>query len=234
MDGSPRNRISGKIRFRKVISQNKRKIQIKGGRRTIFLIDYRGKPAVLKLGVNMNGGMKRERNAIIALQNTTRVVPEIIESSEHYIITPFYEQNMNYFSYKCLPLDFVHQLVHALVAFYHKGIYLPDLNLQNIRYSRKTGLKIIDLEYAYTYLEKPADFSHSFDIAGVPKDGIHETSPYEYDYNNYWRRMTGLDVQSVLTDPVWLQHLKRIPLYIRYPLWLLLFLRYRLKQNLKL
>jgi hypothetical protein len=139
-------------------------------------------------------------------------VPRLLDCSESSLTIPYYEHTLDYqrSSGKLLPLPVAKQAIAALRNVYEAGYAVIDASIDNVLVDRREGLKLIDLEFAHRYEQRPPSFEQSYDIAGPPPDFAGD-QPIQggncYDRN--WRPYIGLSLRSLLADPLWLQRLKR-------------------------
>ena len=147
-------------------------------------------------------------------------IPELLEAGPNFFIRPYYEDILRFDPRirRLLPLNVVRQAVAFLRLLYDEGYSLIDFTPQNLLVDRISGLKIIDYEFLHKYTPKPASFAQCYDLAGVPDScpadrpmGSYVRAPYE----NRWRWHVGLTLHSLLYDPVWVQHVKRLAFRVR-------------------
>jgi hypothetical protein len=90
-----------------------------------------------------------------------------------------------------------------------QGADLIDAKPQNFLLDPRRGLALVDLEFCHRYEGTPPPFEANYSFAGVP-DGFTGDVPFGLvSYEARWEPFVGLSQQSLLDDPVWLQHLRR-------------------------
>lgn len=121
-----------------------------------------------------------------------------------------------------LPLARVRELAAFVRLVTERGWDPIDLSPRdNILIDGNTGrLRAIDFEFAYQRAAAVAPEA-SYVLSGVPADVVAArplNNAMEADpYPGKWRPFTGLSKSGFLTDPVWLQWLKR---FVVHPVWL--------------
>jgi hypothetical protein len=183
-----------------------------GNRAKVELIRYRGRLAVKKtFRAGAEKYFRREHEAMKTLARIRSEVPPILETGDNYFICPHYENVLQPRApFGFLPLKTVHQALGALRCFYDAGVSLVDFKPQNLLFDRREGLKIIDYEFCYWYRRPPAAFEECYDLKGYPENFEGDRPIGEIpSYDRCWRDVVGLELTSLLHDPVWLQHLKR-------------------------
>jgi len=185
-----------------------------GRRASLAQIDYQGSPAVKKtFKPGLERFCRREALAMGQLSRSIRAVPPLLAASESSVIYPYYEDVLRYerSSGKLLPLGVARQAIKTLRAFFDAGYALVDASADNLLVDAEEGLKFFDFEFLYQYPQRPKDFEHSYDIVGVPPDfdGDVPTGGAKR-YATHWQPYTGLSLASLLHDPPWLQHVKRV------------------------
>lgn len=141
-------------------------------------------------------------------------IPEILDCGTNYLIYPYYDDVLHFQNRqsKLLPLKVAKQALQALQFFYDRGYAVIDFQPANIIVDRQTGLKILDFEFLYQYQAKPQSFVECYELAGIP-DNFEGDKPdwqTEMSYETRWQPYVGLSLTSLLSDPIWLQHIKRL------------------------
>jgi hypothetical protein len=193
-----------------------------GNRAKVECVLIDGRPAVKKtFKPGKERYCQRERIAMQQLSQRIQAIPPLIAGDEHSVTYPFYDDVKNYqrSSGKLMPLWMAREAVLALKAVYEAGYALIDASIDNVLVDRQEGIKLIDFEFLYRYPTKPATFAQSYDIAGCPKDFDGDIpAGGTKTYRKHWQPYTGLSLNSLLNDPVWLQHVKRT-LYVTLHGW---------------
>lgn len=194
-------------------------------RSKVELIQYNGQLAVKK---TFRPGYERflEREILIrqlfAEQRTE--VPPLLEQAALSFISPYYDDRLKFNPRarlkKLLPLSVVKQVMAFIRFLYSQGFTVLDLQPQNIIVDRSGKIKLIDFEHLHRYDHQPAAFEQCFELAGCPPsfdgDLPHDAS---VSYEAVWQPYVGLTLDSLLHDPIWLQHLKRWAFYLHYLLF---------------
>lgn len=184
-----------------------------GVRAKVERIEHAGRPALRK---TFKPGRERFcHREVFAMQELSRLVPEIpplLAAEESSVTCPFYEDVLCYqrSSGKLIPLPVAKQAIGALRKIYEAGFALIDANIDNVLVDRREGLKLIDFEFLHRYEQPPSTFVESFDIAGCPADFEgDQPSGGGKSYRKNWLPYVGLSLDSLLSDPTWLQQVKR-------------------------
>ena len=185
-----------------------------GRRAKVELINFKGQEAIKKTFKPLCESYRdREATALVVLSEQVDEIPPLLADDENSVVVPYYDNVFDYqrSSGKLVSLDVAKQAIAALRRVYDAGYALVDASLDNILIDRKQGMKLIDFEFAYRYKQKPATFAESYDIVGCPAD-FDGDRPVggESTYNKNWLPYIGLSLDSLLHDPTWLQHVKRV------------------------
>ena len=191
------------------------------GRGHVELILYHGRYAVRKVYPEESAHyLAREYEIMQQFGGVRPEIPEVLEKGQNYLIYPYYENNINIYTKpdgilprRLMPLRIAKQALDVLRFLHEHGYAIIDFHPGNVLYSRKYGIKIIDYEYAQKYIGAIPPFQASYALKGTPTDYKGDVplswpvgrSPYTVK----WQPYTGLTLNSLLNDPVWLQHLKR-------------------------
>lgn len=191
-----------------------------GRRAKVELIEFDGRLAVKKTfkACQKRYG-RREATAMRELSNSIDAVPPLLTSDDRSIVYPYYDDVLQYrrSSGKLLPLRVAKQAIQALRDVYEAGYALIDAHAENILVDRKQGLKLIDFEFLYRYDHKPSGFEQSFDMLGPPPDfNADLPDGGGVGYARGWQPYVGLSLGSLLHDPVWVQHAKRVGYYVTH------------------
>ena len=187
-----------------------------GRRAKVELITFNEQHAVKK---TFRKGRERflEREIFVSenLGRDCKWVPSLLDKGPNYIIYPYYENTLRLKYGRLLPLPIVVEAINALRFFYDNGYFLFDAHPTNLIYDKKAGLKLIDFEFIYPYEKIPNSFEESYDIVGAPHDfkgdqPIINAETIRKTYTRCWYPYIGLSLKSLLYDPLWLKHLKRL------------------------
>lgn len=195
-----------------------------GRRAKVEVIQYRGGLAVKK---TFRPGCERflEREAFV-MKSFSRVLPEIpplLESGANYLIYPWYANTAEFGPHGLLPLDVVRRTMGVVRFFYERGYSLIDFQPANLLVDRQAGLKVIDFEFLHRYAARPERFEDCYELAGLPEEFDGDRPRWgrtrRGGYRPLWEPRVGLDLASLLEDPLWLQHLRRLRYRVlRHPL----------------
>jgi hypothetical protein len=187
----------------------------KSGRRAkVEIVRHAGRLAVRKtFKAHQLRFCQRETAALRELSASVPEAPPVLAAGESWLIIPYYDDVLRYkrSSGKLLPLAVAKQAIAALRKVHEAGYAIVDASVDNLLVDRDEGLKLFDFEFCYRYPVKPARFEDSYDIAGPPA-GFEGDQPIQggNSYDRNWRPYIGLRLASLLDDPTWLQHLKRV------------------------
>ena len=160
---------------------------------------------------------EREAAALSELSKTVKNVPRLLAAGSTWLVIPFYDDVLRYkrSSGKLLPLGVAKQAIAALRSVYEAGYAVIDASIDNILVDRCEGLKLIDFEFCYRYRARPRRFEDSYDIVGCPPD-FDSDLPIQgaNTYDRNWKPYVGLSLRSLLHDPTWLQHTKRVAYFV--------------------
>jgi len=191
-----------------------------GRRAKIELIELDGRPAVKKtFKPHQCGYLANEASALRQLAPLVPEVSPLLRVDRNSLVMPYYEDVLRYkrSSGKLFPLATAKQAVAALGKVYEAGYALIDAHVENVLVDRREGLKLIDFEFCHRYHSRPPHFEQSYDIAGCPADftgNLPDGGCRGYARN--WQPYVGLSLESLLSDPAWLQHLKRSVYYLAH------------------
>ena len=186
-----------------------------GRRSKIELIEYQGSLAVKKtFRPTCERFLKREIFVMEKFSKIRSEIPPLLEYGSNFIIFPYYENILRFKrrQSRLLPLQVAKQAIETLCFFYELGYSLIDFHPANLIVDSKTGLKLTDFEFLYKYKTQPESFEKCYDIAGIPDD-FDGDKPLDLAiicYSKMWKPYIGLSLTSLLHDPVWLQHTKRL------------------------
>ena len=184
--------------------------------------------------------LRRELDGIDYLSPHVDAIPCVLERGSNWFAMPLYRNQLDIADHpngSLIPLRHVHQMVRILRQVHEHGADLIDAKPQNFILDPDEGLKVIDLEFYYRYgAAKPA-FEENYSFTGAPI-GFEGDIPYgEVSYDLRWRPFVGLSLESLLHDPVWLQHLKRtwhrFGMVLRLPIRLARLLRRRVRELIR-
>jgi hypothetical protein len=191
----------------KVLSRRARRAKVE-------LIEFNGGKAIKKtFKPDALEFMEREKFAMTELRSCCDRIPPLLDATPGSIIYPCYSKpvELHRKSGRLLRLKHARQAMEALRQIYDAGYAQIDCHPGNLVVDGKNGVMLIDFEFLHKYEQKPATFEECYDIAGCP-EGFKE-QPHTKSLNNYtkfWKPCTGLSLASMLYDPVWLQHSKRL------------------------
>ena len=192
----------------------------RGRRAKIEVILFNGLPVVKKTFKPQNRRYcLHEAEAMRQLSSGVPEVPPLLATEQLAVIYPYYDDVLRFSrrTGKLLPLRIAKQAIGALRRVYEAGYALIDAHPENLLVDRLQGLKLIDFEYLHHYQQKPARFEQSYDIVGCPEDfrgALPEGGASTYAVG--WYPYVGLNLESLLHDPTWLQHLKRSIYYLAH------------------
>ena len=193
----------------------KRQLSNLGRRAKLELIEYQGSLAVKKtFRPGAERFLKREIFVMEKFSKIRSEIPPLLEYGSGFMIYPYYENilRLKRGQSRLLPLQVAKQAIETLCFFYELGYSLIDFHPANLIVDSKTGLKLIDFEFLYKYKTQPESFEKCYEIAGIPAD-FDEDKPDAFEticYSKTWEPHIGLSLTSLLHDPVWLQHAKRL------------------------
>lgn len=184
-----------------------------GARAKVELIEHQGRPAVLKtFKPGRERFCQREQFAMRELSRQIPEVPSLLDADTSSVTCPFYDDVLCYqrSSGRLIPLSVAKQAMAALRKVHDAGFALLDAGIDNVVVDRHEGLKLIDFEFLHRYEQPQPAFDEGFDIAGCPDqfDGDLPSGGGK-NYRQHWQPYVGLSLQSLLRDPVFLQHAKR-------------------------
>ena len=191
-----------------------------GRRAKVEVIEYAGGLAVKKTFKSYQ--RRHGRREAAAMRQLNPLIPQIpppLASNRYSVVLPYYDDVLQYSksSGKLFPLRVAKQAIEVLRKVYEAGFALIDASVENIIVDRKLGLRLIDLEFAYRYGNKPPSFRQSYDIAGRPEDFDGDLpSSGGTSYAEDWQPYVGLSLDSLLHDPEWLQQVKRFGYYLAH------------------
>ncbi len=157
--------------------------------------------------------LEREIAAMRTFGGVLPEIPPLLEAGDGYVVYPYYEAADDPGPHGLLRLDVVRRVLRVVRTLYEHGFALVDLKPSNLILDRRDGLKIVDFEFLHAYRERPASLARCYELAGLPND-------YEGDrpdwggterggYAAFWEPRVGIDLDSLLRDPPWLQQLKQ-------------------------
>lgn len=164
-----------------------------GTRAKTCLIDYNGKPAILKL---FKPEAKRffEREIFVYQQYGAELkqLPQILEIGDNYFIAAFYENQLKGKSVtacQTIVREHSYGILAFLKFFYDKGYAVLGFYPGNLIITPDKKLIIIDFEFLHHYEMKPASFAQSYDLVGVPKDfnGDMPRGDSNHTLKNTWK-----------------------------------------------
>lgn len=169
------------------VSENKRRAKVE-------VIEYNGKKAVKKTyKAGKERFLNREKYVYGELSKECEFIPQLIDSGDNYIITPYLEivkYTNNEHIKKQLLKNYRKEILSISEFFYKKGYALIDFHPGNLLIT-KEGLKVIDFEFLYQYEKVPETSRESFDLIGFPDDFI-EDRPYGIEgrqRRNLWKKI---------------------------------------------
>ena len=191
-----------------------------GRRAKIELVELDGRPAVKKtFKPYQESYLANEAASLDSLAPLVPEVPPLLRVDHHSLTIPYYDDVLRYkrSSGKLFPLATAKQAIAALRKVYEAGYALIDAHVENVLVDRREGLRLIDFEFCHRYESKPATFEESYDIAGCPADFAGKLPDGgASSYAKGWRPYVGLELRSLLEDPTWLQHMKRLAYYLAH------------------
>jgi RIO-like serine/threonine protein kinase len=116
---------------------------------------------------------EREALAFRELSKKQPAVPPLLASGANYVVTPYYEDILRgkTDSQRRLYLrNYRERIVDFMRFLYNEGFFLIDFRPQSVLVTTEGDLRVVDFEFLYKYVKKPATFLQSYDIAGVPRD----------------------------------------------------------------
>ncbi|HEX6938020.1 MAG TPA: hypothetical protein VF158_01315 [Longimicrobiales bacterium] len=185
-----------------------------GRRAKVEVIEYRGGLAVKK---TFRPGCERflERE-VLAMRTFGGIVPEVpplLDAGDGYVIYPFYADARAPDPHGLLPLPAVRSILRAVRTFYEHGYALVDLTPANLLLDRRGAPRIVDFEFLHRYRERPAAFEQCYELAGLPDDFDGDRPDWgataRGGYDAFWKHRVGVELDSLLHDPPWLQQLKQ-------------------------
>lgn len=154
---------------------------------------------------------RREREAGEMLAHIP-AVPRFYGATDNAVLLEYFPDARRFDRHDpgLLPLIESRAVVDALRAVYDAGYALLDARPENLLLT-EGGVKLIDFEFLYRYDRRPPTFEDSYDMAGCPADfGGDQPKGGATSYARDWQPIIGLSLESLLHDPVWLQHCKRM------------------------
>lgn len=181
-----------------------------GRRSKSELIEYKGNLAIKKtFKPGAERFWKRELFVRKEFSNLRPEIPPLLDYGDSYIICPYY-QDMLLFTSKSnikISLEIARQAMEVLYFFYERGYALIDFHPGNLIIDEKTGLKMVDFEFLYSYQVKPPLFIDCYDLAGVPSDFTGDRpigalkNPQMFLMRNYrkdWQPYTGIELEELI------------------------------------
>ena len=193
-----------------------------GCRGRVELIDYKGGKAVRKtFRPGRERFLQHELDVFADLGPICPEIPKLLESGDNYFIVEYIDEADQLplpTAPALLPLRHARQLAGFVCKAIASGWDPVDLKPRSNALYTRNGIRIIDYEF-WRRCDPSIRYQDSYCLAGIPVD-------YEGDrpwgrlfgmepYPAKWKRITGLDVESFLYDPAWLQFIKRIPWSVR-------------------
>jgi len=186
-----------------------------GRRAKVEKILHKGVPHIKKtFRPGREAFCRREVFVSTVLAKECNNIPPCIASGDLFVTYPFYENTLKLKYGNLIPLSVAKTAIKTLQFFYNKGYFIFDAHPTNVLVDKKEGVKLIDFEFVYPYEIKPKSFEESYDIIGAPDDFVSDqpvmhTKVLRKTYARCWQPYTGLSLKSLLSDPVWVQHVKR-------------------------
>ena len=185
-----------------------------GRRAKVEVIEYNHQLGVKK---TFRPGCEKffQREAFVSqtFADKSPAIPKLLDWGKNYLVYPYYNDILKFKNRqsKLIPLAIAKQAIETLKFFYDRDYALIDFQPANIIVDRTTGLKVIDFEFLYQYQNKPESFEQCYELAGIPDNfaGDKPSFGLPMSYEARWKPYIGLSLDSLLDDPVWLQHLKR-------------------------
>ena len=183
-------------------------------RAKVELIEYQNQLAVKKtFRPGCEKFFKRELFVCQSFGQQYFAIPTLIYSGSNYLIYPYYDDLLLFQNRqsRLLPLSVAKQAIETLNFFYERGYAPIDFQPANIIVDRHDGFKIIDFEFLYKYKNRPGSLEECYELAGLPNDfdGDKPDFKLKLSYETRWKPYVGLNLKSLLYDPVWLQYIKR-------------------------
>ena len=194
---------------------NVKQILTRFGRRAkVEVIEYDNQLAVKK---TFKPGCEKffQREAFVSqcFADDSSAIPTLLDCGANYLVYPYYDDVLKFRNRqsKLLPLAIAKQSLQTLKFFYDRGYALIDFQPANIIVDRTSGLKVIDFEFLYQYQNLPESFEQCYELTGIPDDFVGDKPSFKLpmSYQVRWKPYVGLSLDSLLHDPVWLQHIKR-------------------------
>jgi hypothetical protein len=157
--------------------------------------------------------LERELTARTELARDIVEMPELIESGDHWLLTPYYENTMNYRSDMpwLMPVCNARTLIEFLQKLYEHGFAHLDCHPGNLIIEPSGAARVVDFEYLHRYTERPASFEQSYDIIGPPA-GFTGDLPggKRLTYATALKPAVGLDLRSLRSGSHRTQQRKRV------------------------
>lgn len=167
-------------------------------------IDFNGQIAVKKtFRLGCERFAEREAFAYKTFNPLIDTIPPLLDSGPNHIVIPWYDNILPELS-SADKKETIHRhtdgILKTLRCFYDHGYAIIGFYPGNLIITKDNDLKIVDFEFLYPYETKPEKFSHSYDLAGTPKnfdgDLPRGTRGKGHTFQNTWRPYMG----SVILD----------------------------------
>jgi hypothetical protein len=159
--------------------------------------------------------LARERFARETLSRDFPEVPPLLDAGPNYVISPYYPPRFQYErkgNMILFPRRVAIRVLGFLERLYNRGYAVLDAHPGNFLIDAGGHLRYFDYEFLHQYAEHemPADFAHSWDIIGPPREAeVDRPLGGCPTWETHWKRYVQLNFREIRTDSLPAQHAKR-------------------------
>lgn len=187
-----------------------------------YVVTHRGEKAICK--VFRPGRLNELRNELFGLGLASAIpeIPKCLEAGENWLVTEYLADARPLSAVKgstgLIPLRHAKRTFEVLRAIHEAGFAHLDFRPDHVLILPNGRLSIIDFDRGHLYASTPA-FENSLPIVGYDDtrfldgpNGLPST------YARTWQPRIGLNLVSLMRDPVAIQHVKRLIYSVRQTL----------------
>lgn len=169
-----------------------------------------GGPAVRKTyTAGATRHLQREVGAMTALAATVPAVPPVVHSDRQSLTLPLFEDLLAA-APRPLPVPILREMVAVLRQIRAAGHVLVDAKPDNFVLDRRTGLRIVDLEFAYASPTAFAPLAHGPEFQEPDGAEFPDVPAGDSDYRTRWLPHTGMPVAVLLHGRPFVQRAHRL------------------------
>ena len=163
-----------------------------GRRAKVELIQSNGSPNILKTYKSgRKRFMEREIFAFGTLSKRIPYIPKLLDQGDNWLKIEYIKES-NQSSKGSLILKHLHQLFDFMNHLFGANYAHLDFNPNNILFTEDERMYVVDYEFLYPYIQRPANIMESYDIAGYPNDLQSDKPAGGFKYiNHLWRHHVG-------------------------------------------